>query len=106
MSTVNRTSSNSYQNPGFEEDTDDSKINGIALRNRNLESSNSLHPDEHETNINIDSKPYGSQPESEENKNLGCKGKLARKYDMVLQFCRKHKTIIRYIIYGILITDN
>ncbi|KAG8130697.1 hypothetical protein E2320_017272, partial [Naja naja] len=29
--------------------------------------------------------------------------KLARKYDMVLQFYRKHKTRIRYMIYGTLI---
>ncbi|XP_026530504.1 solute carrier family 28 member 3 [Notechis scutatus] len=104
MSTINRTSSNCYKNPGFEEDADSSKTNSSALRNRNLERSNSLQSDEHETNINIDSEPHGSQPESEENKNLGCKGKLARKYDMVLQFCRKHKTRIRYMIYGTLIT--
>ncbi|XP_063149181.1 solute carrier family 28 member 3 [Candoia aspera] len=85
-------------------DNDFPKTNGIALRNRNLEGSNSLHPDEHETNISIDNEPHGNQPESRDNKELGCKGKLARKYDEALQFCRKHKTRIRYVIYGILIT--
>uniref|UniRef100_A0A5F9DJZ7 Solute carrier family 28 member 3 n=1 Tax=Oryctolagus cuniculus TaxID=9986 RepID=A0A5F9DJZ7_RABIT len=41
--------------------------------------------------------------DNEVDEEMHAKGCLARKYDRVCDFCRKHKTTLRYIIWGILL---
>ncbi|XP_061468325.1 solute carrier family 28 member 3 [Rhineura floridana] len=103
---VNGTFSSSYRNPAFEDDVESevpNKKNDTALRNRNSERDNILHLNQHDTNISIEGVQQVDKHESGEHKRPGCKGCLEKKYDVVSQFCRKHKTRIRYVIYGILI---
>ncbi|XP_062985454.1 solute carrier family 28 member 3 [Elgaria multicarinata webbii] len=106
MQEIKATFSNSYKNPAFEGDAGSdilNKENDTAFRNRNPERGSSLHPNHYDTNISIESENQGNTHESEEKEKPGSKGYLKKKYDTVVHFCRKHKTRIRYVIYGILI---
>ncbi|XP_003216567.4 solute carrier family 28 member 3 [Anolis carolinensis] len=94
---------NSYRNPVFEGDIEKdspNEKNDIALRNRNLENGNSLHPEEHDANINIEMDDQLNKHESHAKSVFH--RYLEKKYDTVLHFFKKHKTIIRQVVYGIL----
>ncbi|KAJ6669639.1 hypothetical protein lerEdw1_000188 [Lerista edwardsae] len=104
---VNGAFSNSYRNPAFEDDIKNDtadKKKDTTVRNRNLEKDTSLHPNQYDGNIDIENDQHMNKYESEEHEKTGCKGYLAKKYNMMFRFCRKHKTTIRYVMYGILIT--
>nr|XP_028605223.1 solute carrier family 28 member 3 [Podarcis muralis] len=97
---------NSYRNPAFEEEIesdDTNKKNDIAMRHRNMEKGKPLHPNQLDTDISIEGDQEVDKHDSGESKDSGCKGCFEKKYDAALHFFRKHKTRIRYVIYGILI---
>ncbi|CAI7935341.1 Hypothetical predicted protein, partial [Podarcis lilfordi] len=73
------------------------------MRHRNMEKGNPLHPNQIDTDISIEGDQEVDKHDSGENKDSGCKGCFEKKYDSALHFFRKHKTRIRYVIYGILI---
>ncbi|XP_063996517.1 solute carrier family 28 member 3 [Pogoniulus pusillus] len=54
--------------------------------------------------INIQSDLHGNKGDSPDDEQPCLKGPLERKYDKLCEFCKKHKTKLYYIIYGILIT--
>ncbi|KAJ7335579.1 hypothetical protein JRQ81_013520 [Phrynocephalus forsythii] len=102
MPEVNGPFSKSYRNPAFEEDISDfpNKSNDNVFRNRNLERGHSFYPNQNDADISIENDQQLHNQEAEDN---GPKGYLEKKYDLVLHFFRKHKTRIRYVVYGILI---
>ncbi|XP_040397121.1 solute carrier family 28 member 3 [Cygnus olor] len=57
--------------------------------------------DEH---INIESDLHENKHNSAAEEQPHLKGPLEKKYDKACDFCKKHKTRINYVIYGILIT--
>ncbi|NWV80009.1 S28A3 protein, partial [Dasyornis broadbenti] len=54
--------------------------------------------------INIESDVHENKRASIDDEQPRLKGPLEKKYDKVCEFCKKHKTRIRYVICGILIT--
>ncbi|RMC19154.1 hypothetical protein DUI87_03758 [Hirundo rustica rustica] len=54
--------------------------------------------------INIESDLPENKRDSRDDAQPRLKGHLENKYDEVCEFCKKHKTRIHYVIYGILIT--
>uniref|UniRef100_A0ACB8ES70 Uncharacterized protein n=1 Tax=Sphaerodactylus townsendi TaxID=933632 RepID=A0ACB8ES70_9SAUR len=73
------------------------------LKNRNLDKGNFAPPNQYDTKI---STGIDHQMKPESGGNELCKGYLEKKYDAIIVFYRTHKTTIRYIIYGTLITDQ
>ncbi|XP_054842087.1 solute carrier family 28 member 3 isoform X2 [Eublepharis macularius] len=99
---VNSVFSDGYRNPAFEDNIKEDDITNKKLRNRNLDKSDLTPPNQYDTNIIIAS-DHHMNPESGKNERTGCKGYLEKRYDAIINFYRKHKTRIRYMIYGILI---
>ncbi|XP_009956954.1 PREDICTED: solute carrier family 28 member 3, partial [Leptosomus discolor] len=54
--------------------------------------------------INIESDLHENKRDSVPDEQPRLKGYLEKKYDKACEFCKKHKTRIHYVIYGILIT--
>ncbi|XP_048358605.1 solute carrier family 28 member 3 isoform X1 [Sphaerodactylus townsendi] len=101
---VNSVSSVGYRNPAFEDDIKEDDITNnksTELKNRNLDKGNFAPPNQYDTKI---STGIDHQMKPESGGNELCKGYLEKKYDAIIVFYRTHKTTIRYIIYGTLIT--
>ncbi|XP_075787888.1 solute carrier family 28 member 3 isoform X4 [Pelodiscus sinensis] len=96
-----------FYNGSFQNDSEDEVINEEGLRNhsfrsRNLQNSDAVHTNLEDTHIHIESDQHKNKHESVDEK-THLKGYLEKKYDEVCDFCKKHKTRIQYVIYGILI---
>ncbi|CAM2114820.1 unnamed protein product [Caretta caretta] len=96
-----------FYNASFQNNSEDEVINEEGLRNnslrsRNLQNSDAVQSDPEDTHINIESDQHKNKHDSVAEKTF-LQGYLERKYDEVCDFCKKYKTRIRYVIYGILI---
>ncbi|XP_054041003.1 solute carrier family 28 member 3 [Rissa tridactyla] len=70
-------------------------------RTKNSQNKKTVHINQEDEYINIESE---NKCDSVDDEQPRLKGHLEKKYDKVCGFCKKHKTRIRYVIYGILIT--
>ncbi|XP_044876842.1 solute carrier family 28 member 3 isoform X2 [Mauremys mutica] len=91
-----------FYNASFQNDSEDDVINEEGLRSRNLQNRDAVHSNPEDTHINIESDQHKNKQDSVAEK-IFLKGYLERKYEEVCDFCKKYKTRIRYVIYGILI---
>ncbi|CAM5114757.1 unnamed protein product [Eretmochelys imbricata] len=96
-----------FYNASFQNNSEDEVINEEGLRNnslrsRNLQNSDAVQSDPEDTHINIESDQHKNKHDSVAEKTF-LQGYLERKYDEVCDFCKKYKTRIRSVIYGILI---
>ncbi|XP_038625774.1 solute carrier family 28 member 3 isoform X2 [Tachyglossus aculeatus] len=85
-----------------EEDFGRQSPSNNRVRNRNMvngEDRNVTQETEHST-IEVD--PLDDKLDEEAGGQTGSKGFLETKYDEGCEFCRKHKTVIRYVIIGLL----
>nr|XP_019605651.1 PREDICTED: solute carrier family 28 member 3 [Rhinolophus sinicus] len=94
-----------YRNAGFQNEEDfhenqNTSGNDNSLRNRVVQNVNTKQG---EGQVTIEQDSPRNKEDEEEDQETHQKGYLARKYGTVCDFCRKHKTTIRYIIWGILL---
>ncbi|EHA99686.1 Solute carrier family 28 member 3, partial [Heterocephalus glaber] len=75
-----------------------------SIRNRVVPSGEQGSPRQGEEHITIDQDSLRNKDEDvEDGQDTHPKGYLERKYYTICDFCRKHKTTLRYIIWGILL---
>ncbi|NXN43477.1 S28A3 protein, partial [Rhinoptilus africanus] len=72
-----------------------------SQRIKNSQNKKTVHTNQEDEYINIESE---NKCDSVDDEQPRLKGRLEKKYDKVCDFCKKHKTRIRYMTYGILIT--
>ncbi|XP_062062793.1 solute carrier family 28 member 3 [Lepus europaeus] len=79
--------------------------NNNSMRNRAVQSGEQGNTKQGEEQVIIEHDPARNKDDedNEVDEETHAKGCLARKYDRVCDFCRKHKTTLRYIIWGILL---
>ncbi|ELK09103.1 Solute carrier family 28 member 3 [Pteropus alecto] len=105
LKSVTATGAEGYRNTGFQSEEDlheyqNTSGNNNSLRSRvaqNREHVNAKQDGHHHQY------PFPTTPNTIFKKINGALRYLARKYVTVCDFCRKHKTIFRYIIWGILL---
>ncbi|XP_023554955.1 solute carrier family 28 member 3 isoform X1 [Octodon degus] len=93
-----------YSNSSFQggdlENQDTSGDNSI--RNRVVQSVEQGTPNQGEEHITVELDVLGNKDEdAEDDQDIHPTGCLERKYNTVCDFCTKHKTILRYIIWGL-----
>ncbi|KAM4848506.1 solute carrier family 28 member 3 [Urocitellus parryii] len=98
-----------FSNTGFrnEELLENQDISGnSSIRSRVVQSREQGNTKQGEELVNIeqDSLRKEEEEDMEDDQDTHQKGYLERKYDTVYDFYKKHKTTIRYIIWGILLT--
>ncbi|XP_019410936.1 PREDICTED: solute carrier family 28 member 3 [Crocodylus porosus] len=89
---------------GSEDTINEEDFRNHSLRSRNLQNGDNVHTIQEDAYIDIESDQHRNKRDSIEDEKPRLKGCLEHKYDEVCGFCKKHKTTIRYVIYGILIT--
>ncbi|NXY69256.1 S28A3 protein, partial [Glareola pratincola] len=72
-----------------------------SQRIKNSQNKKTVHTNQEDEYINIESE---NKCDSVDDEQPRLKGHLEKKYAKVCDFCKKHKTRIRYVSYGILIT--
>ncbi|XP_069332432.1 solute carrier family 28 member 3 [Eulemur rufifrons] len=77
--------------------------NNNSIRNRAVQSGEDGNTKQGEERVTIEQDSPRNKDDVEDDQEMHEKGCLERKYDTVCDFCRKHKTILRYIIWGILL---
>uniref|UniRef100_A0A8C8VMR6 Sodium/nucleoside cotransporter n=1 Tax=Pelusios castaneus TaxID=367368 RepID=A0A8C8VMR6_9SAUR len=97
-----------FYNTSFQNDSEEEVINKERLRNHsfrssNLQNRNVVHTNPEDTHINIEDDQHKNKRDSVDEK-THFTGYLEKKYEDVCDFGKKHKTQIRYVIYGIFIT--
>ncbi|XP_044534008.1 solute carrier family 28 member 3 [Gracilinanus agilis] len=94
-----------YSNFAFEgEDIKDQSGSGrSSLRNRNEYNGDSIHTQQGEEHLTIEQDFPKQKRSMEESELTYMKGYLEKKYDATCDFFRKHKIVVQYIIYGILL---
>ncbi|XP_010082109.1 PREDICTED: solute carrier family 28 member 3, partial [Pterocles gutturalis] len=80
------------------------RLRDNSWRNKNSQNKNALSFNQEDEYINIESDQRENKHDSIDDEQPCLKGHLEKKYDKACEFCRKHKTRIHYMIYGILIT--
>ncbi|XP_075583209.1 solute carrier family 28 member 3 [Pelecanus crispus] len=75
-----------------------------SQRIKNSQNKKTEHTNQEDEYINIESDPHENKRDSVDDEQPRLKGHLEKKYDKACEFCKKHKTRIHYVIYGILIT--
>ncbi|XP_009888801.1 PREDICTED: solute carrier family 28 member 3 [Charadrius vociferus] len=75
-----------------------------SQRIKNSQNKKNVHTNQEDEYINIESDLHENKRDSVDDEQPRLKGHLEKKYDKACDFCKKHKTRIRYVIYGILIT--
>ncbi|XP_009993775.1 PREDICTED: solute carrier family 28 member 3 [Chaetura pelagica] len=75
-----------------------------SQRAKNLQSKKTVHTNQEDEYINIESDLHENKCDSVDDEQLRLKGHLEDKYDKACEFFKKHKTRIHHVIYGILIT--
>ncbi|XP_069632164.1 solute carrier family 28 member 3 isoform X2 [Haliaeetus albicilla] len=79
-------------------------LRASSQRIKNSPDRKTVHTDEEDEYINIESDLHEKKRDSVDDEQPRLKGHLEKKYDKACEFCKKHKTRIHYVIYGILIT--
>uniref|UniRef100_H0WL07 Sodium/nucleoside cotransporter n=1 Tax=Otolemur garnettii TaxID=30611 RepID=H0WL07_OTOGA len=74
-----------------------------SIRSRAVQSGAHVNTTQGEDHVTIERDSPRNKDDVEDDQEMHEKGCLERKYDIVCDFCRKHKTILRYIIWGILL---
>ncbi|NXY08839.1 S28A3 protein, partial [Pteruthius melanotis] len=94
-----------FQNDGDAVDVTNLKgLGENSQRIKNSENKKTLHSNQGDEYINIESDLQENKCASVDDEQPRLKGLLEKKYDEVCEFCKKHKTRIYYVVYGILIT--
>ncbi|XP_068279027.1 solute carrier family 28 member 3 [Nyctibius grandis] len=75
-----------------------------SQRIKNTENKKTVHTNQEDEYVNIESDLPENKCDSVDDEQPRLKGHLEKKYDKACEFCKKHKTRIHYVIYGILIT--
>ncbi|NXO20767.1 S28A3 protein, partial [Cisticola juncidis] len=97
-------------NLAFQNDSDDGVDNtalkglGDSFQRIKNSQNKTAHSNQGDEYINIESDLPEYKRDSEDDEQPRLKGYLEKKYDEVCEFCKKQKTRIHYVIYGILIT--
>ncbi|KAM6187869.1 solute carrier family 28 member 3 [Sarcoramphus papa] len=97
-------------NLAFQDDSEGvDVINPKGLRDnsqriKNSQNKKTVHTNQEDEYINIESDLHENKRDSVDDEQPRLKGHLEKKYDKACEFCKKHKTRIHYVIYGILIT--
>ncbi|XP_006759560.2 PREDICTED: solute carrier family 28 member 3 [Myotis davidii] len=106
LRTVATSEANSYGNTAFQNEEDINKNQNTSgnnsIRNRVVQNSEHVNAKQGEEQITIEQDSLNEEDE-EDDQVTHPNGCLARKYDAVCDFRRKHRTTIRYIIWGILL---
>ncbi|KAM7076729.1 solute carrier family 28 member 3 [Ciconia maguari] len=98
------------QNLAFQDDSEGVDVvnpKGLgdnSQRIKNSQNKKTVHTNQEDEYINIESDLHENKRESVDDEQPRLKGHLEKKYDKACEFCKKHKTRILYVIYGILIT--
>ncbi|XP_009326467.1 PREDICTED: solute carrier family 28 member 3 [Pygoscelis adeliae] len=75
-----------------------------SQRIKNSQNKKTVHTNQEDEYINIESDLHENKRDSVDDEQPRLKGHFEKKYDKACEFCKKHKTRIHYVIYGILIT--
>uniref|UniRef100_A0A8C6QLY9 Sodium/nucleoside cotransporter n=1 Tax=Nannospalax galili TaxID=1026970 RepID=A0A8C6QLY9_NANGA len=75
-----------------------------SIRSRVVQSRERGNAKQDDKPVTIEQDPLGNREDLENDQDEHPKGCLERKYDTICGFCRKHKTVLRYIIWAILLT--
>ncbi|XP_010115619.1 PREDICTED: solute carrier family 28 member 3, partial [Chlamydotis macqueenii] len=100
------------QNLAFQNDSggvDVINLKGLgdnSQRVKNSQNKKPVHTNQENEDINIESELHENKCDSIHDEQPHLKGYLEKKYDKVCEFCKKHKTRIYYVIYGLTITAN
>ncbi|XP_036779133.2 solute carrier family 28 member 3 isoform X2 [Manis pentadactyla] len=96
-----------YSNTSFQnEDNVPEKQNtseNTSMRSRAVQSRECINPHQDEEQVTIEEDSPRNKEDTEDDQERHQKGCLERRYDTVYDFCRKHKTTLRYTIWGILL---
>ncbi|KAM6034558.1 solute carrier family 28 member 3 [Chlamydotis macqueenii] len=98
------------QNLAFQNDSggvDVINLKGLgdnSQRVKNSQNKKPVHTNQENEDINIESELHENKCDSIHDEQPHLKGYLEKKYDKVCEFCKKHKTRIYYVIYGLAIT--
>ncbi|XP_045418188.1 solute carrier family 28 member 3 [Lemur catta] len=95
-------------NTGFQDEegclkNQNTSENNNSIRNRPVQSGEHGNSKQGEERVTIEQDSTRNKDDVEDDQEMHEKGCLEKKYDTVCDFCRKHKTILRYIIWGILL---
>ncbi|KAL2781291.1 solute carrier family 28 member 3 [Daubentonia madagascariensis] len=95
-------------NSGFQDEEDflenqNTSENNNSIRNRAVQSGEHINTKQGEEQVTIEQDSPRNKDDVEGDQEMHEKGCLERKYDIVCDFCRKHKTSLRYITWGILL---
>ncbi|XP_037652780.1 solute carrier family 28 member 3 isoform X2 [Choloepus didactylus] len=109
LTSVTASGAEGHSNSVFQDDEDflenkNTSVNNSSLRSRvvqNREQENTKQGEE--CTIAIEQEPPKNREDTEDDQDTHQKGYLEKKYDEVCDFFRKHKTTLRYIIWGILL---
>ncbi|XP_054143330.1 solute carrier family 28 member 3 [Melozone crissalis] len=98
-------------NLAFQNDSDDgvdvTNLKGLGDNSQTIKNSQNkgtVHINQGDEYINIESDLHENKRASVDDEQSRLKGQLEKRYDEVCEFCKKHKTRIHYVVYGILIT--
>ncbi|NXO57906.1 S28A3 protein, partial [Aramus guarauna] len=75
-----------------------------SQRIKNSQNKKTVHTNQEDEYVNIESDLHENKCDSVDDEQPRLKGYFEKKYDKACEFCKKHKTRIRYVMYGILIT--
>ncbi|XP_012495467.1 PREDICTED: solute carrier family 28 member 3 [Propithecus coquereli] len=81
----------------------DTSENNNSIRNRAVQSGEHGNTKQGEEQVTIEQDSPRNKDDVEDDQEMHEKGCLERKYNTVCDFCRKRKTILRYIIWSILL---
>ncbi|XP_013013873.1 solute carrier family 28 member 3 isoform X2 [Cavia porcellus] len=88
----------------MDENLENQNMSGNNLvRSRVVQNGEQGTPKQGEEHITIEQDSLGNKDEDEDDQDTLPKGCLERKYNKIRDFCTKHKVILRYIIWGILL---
>ncbi|XP_025948319.2 solute carrier family 28 member 3 [Dromaius novaehollandiae] len=97
-------------NLAFQNDSEDVDVvnqegpRDSSQRIKNSQNEKTVSTNQGDEYINIESDQPKTKPDSGDEEQPHIKGCFEKKYDEVCDFCKKHKTRIQYVIYGVLIT--
>ncbi|XP_039731584.1 solute carrier family 28 member 3 isoform X2 [Pteropus medius] len=108
LKSVTATGAEGYRNTGFQSEEDlheyqNTSGNNNSLRSRVEQNREHVNAKQSEEQVTIEQDSPRNKDNEDGDQETHQKGYLARKYVTVCDFCRKHKTIFRYIIWGILL---
>uniref|UniRef100_A0A803VII3 Sodium/nucleoside cotransporter n=2 Tax=Ficedula albicollis TaxID=59894 RepID=A0A803VII3_FICAL len=86
------------------EDTNQKGPRDNSQRMKNSQNEKTVHTTQGDEYINIESDLHENKRASVDDEQPRLKGHLEKIYDEVCEFCKKHKTRIHYVFYGVLIT--